>query len=229
MLEALLTWQTVPAVLFGYLLGSIPFGLLLTRAAGLGDVRKIGSGNIGATNVLRTGNKGIAALTLLLDALKATVAVWIVYAILKRTWGLPFDYTPGMQAPAAAVLAPLFKAYMISVFAGVAAFLGHLYPIWLGFKGGKGVATFIGALLGFFWQAAAFVCGLWLLVAIAFRLSSLASLVASVGAIMYSLIIGERSLALMVFLMTALIFYKHEGNLRRLWAGEEPKIGEKKS
>src|SRR5690606_14729273 len=137
------------ATVFGYLLGSIPFGLVLTKAAGLGDVRAIGSDNIGATNVLRTANKGLAAATLVLDALKATVAVWVVYAVLKSAWGLKFSYTPGVFGGDAVELAPSIKAFYISALAGVGAFLGHIYPVWLGFKGGKGVATFIGALLGF--------------------------------------------------------------------------------
>lgn len=229
MLDALLSLPTVPAVLFGYLLGSIPFGLLLTKAAGLGDVRSIGSGNIGATNVLRTGNKGLAAATLLLDALKATVAVWVVYAVLKSLWGFKMDYVPGVHGAAAAAIAQSLKAFYIAAFAGVAAFLGHIYPIWLGFKGGKGVATFIGALLGVFWPAALFFCGVWLIIAFAFRYSSLAALVASLAAVAYPLLIGEGSLAMLVLLMVLVVFYKHEGNIRRLIAGEEPKIGEKKS
>lgn len=228
MLDALLSWPSVAAILFGYLLGSIPFGLILTKAAGLGDVRSIGSGNIGATNVLRTGNKGLAAATLVLDALKATVAVLVVYAMLKSQWGLKFDYVPGMVGPASAAAAPALNAFYIAAFAGVAAFVGHIYPVWLGFKGGKGVATFIGALLGIFWPLALFFCGIWLVMAFAFRYSSVSSLVASAGAVIYPMLIGETSLAVLMLLMTLLVFYKHEGNIRRLLAGQEPKIGEKK-
>ena len=223
-----MTWPAVLAIVFGYLLGSIPFGLLLTKAAGLGDVRQIGSGNIGATNVLRTGNKGLAAATLLLDAVKATAAVLIVYAALKWLWALKLDYIPGRQVVPSVELALPVKAYFISVFAGVAAFLGHIYPVWLGFKGGKGVATFIGALLGFFWPAATVFCAIWLIAAIGFRYSSLAALLASVCAVIYPMVTGEWSLAVVILLMTALIFYKHEANIRRLWAGGEPKIGAKK-
>lgn len=229
MIEALFSWPALAAIIFGYLLGSIPFGLLLTKAAGLGDVRAIGSGNIGATNVLRTGNKGLAAATLVLDALKATAAVWITYAVLKSAWGLKFDYSPGVFGGDPAALALSIKAFYIAAFAGVGAFLGHIFPVWLGFKGGKGVATFIGALLGIFWPGALFFCGIWLIIAFAFRYSSLAALVASMGAIVYPLAIGERGLALIVFLMVALIFYKHEANIRRLLSGQEPKIGDKKS
>ncbi len=229
MIEALFSWPALMAMIFGYLLGSIPFGLLLTKAAGLGDVRAIGSGNIGATNVLRTGNKGLAAATLVLDALKATLAVWLVYAALKSAWGLKVNYTPGVFGGDAAALAPAIKAFYISAFAGVGAFLGHIYPVWLGFKGGKGVATFIGAMLGFFWPGALFFCGIWLIIAVAFRYSSLAALVASVGAAVYPLLIGDRGLALIMLFMVALIFYKHEANIRRLVSGQEPKIGEKKS
>src|SRR5262245_42803366 len=141
------------ALVFGYLLGSIPFGLLVTRAAGLGDVRKIGSGNIGATNVLRTGNKGLAALTLLLDALKGTAAV-----LIAGRWGADF-----------------------AIAAGFGAFLGHLFPVWLGFKGGKGVATYLCVLLGLAWVGALVFALVWLAVAFATRYSSLAALVAAIA------------------------------------------------
>ncbi len=215
-LNALLTWQGLLAVLFGYLLGSIPFGLLLTRAAGLGDVRSIGSGNIGATNVLRTGNKGLAAATLLLDALKAAAAVWIVRLALRQ----PEFFAPNWSANDG--------TFWLPILAGVAAVVGHIYPVWLGFKGGKGVATYIGALVGIFWQAAVLFCLVWLAVAALFRMSSLAALVACAAPILYALYLGNTGLALLLALMTALIFYKHEANFRRLLAGEEPKIGEKK-
>src|SRR5882724_8377437 len=141
--------QILAALVFGYLLGSIPFGLLVTRAAGLGDVRKIGSGNIGATNVLRTGNKGLAALTLVLDALKGAVAVLIA------GW-----FEPGL-----------------ALYAGLAAFLGHLFPVWLNFKGGKGVATYLGVLAGLYWPAALAFGAVWLGVAFLTRFSSLAALI----------------------------------------------------
>jgi acyl phosphate:glycerol-3-phosphate acyltransferase len=202
------------AVAIGYLLGSIPFGLLLTRAAGLGDVRKIGSGNIGATNVLRTGNKGLAAATLLLDALKATAAVYLV-----QRWLAP---ALGGQPVALAQ-----RADMLAAIAGVAAFIGHIFPVWLGFKGGKGVATFIGAALGFYWPAALAFCLLWLAIAALFRISSLAALAASVLASIYPFLVGEPFYGTLLLLMTVLIFFKHEANIRRLIAGEEPKIGQK--
>jgi glycerol-3-phosphate acyltransferase PlsY len=148
-----MTFITIAALIFGYLLGSIPFGLLLTRAAGLGDVRSIGSGNIGATNVLRTGNKKLAAATLLLDALKGTAAV------LLANW-----YAPDL-----------------GLWAGFGAFLGHLFPVWLGFRGGKGVATYLGVLIALAWQVALIFAAVWLLVAIVFRYSSLAALCAAIA------------------------------------------------
>jgi glycerol-3-phosphate acyltransferase PlsY len=200
------------AVALGYLLGSIPFGLLLTKAAGLGDVRKIGSGNIGATNVLRTGNKGLAALTLLLDALKATAAVYLVYR-----WLAPVGANP----------AQLVRADILSALAGVAAFLGHIFPIWLGFKGGKGVATFIGATLGFYWPVAIGFCLLWLGFAAMFRLSSLAALSASLLVTIYTFVVGDRYEGVLMLIMTVLMFYKHDANIQRLFAGTEPRIGQK--
>ena len=194
-------WHWLPLAFgIGYLLGSIPFGLLLTRAAGLGDIRQIGSGNIGATNVLRTGNKSLAAATLLLDALKGTAAVLLV------------DHWYG-QAPA--------------MLAGLGAFLGHLYPIWLKFKGGKGVATYIGVLLGLVWQGAAVFAGVWLAVAAAFRYSSLAALAGAIAAPVALLALGHLEIAGLAAFMTALLFWKHRANIRRLVKGEEPKIGAK--
>jgi acyl phosphate:glycerol-3-phosphate acyltransferase len=189
---------------FGYLLGSVPFGYLLTRAAGLGDVRAIGSGNIGATNVLRTGHKGLAALTLLLDALKGAVAVLVAYRIGAAYAGLAID---------AALLA------------GFGAFLGHLFPVWLGFKGGKGVATYIGVLAGAFWPGALVFCAIWLGMAVITRYSSLSALTASVITPLAIFALGERPAALLAVLMTALLLWKHRANIRRLVAGEEPKIG----
>ena len=194
-------WRWLPIAFgLGYLLGSIPFGLLLTRAAGLGDVRAIGSGNIGATNVLRTGNKGLAAATLLLDGLKGTAAVLIA----NHYFG---------QAPA--------------MLAGLGALLGHIYPVWLKFKGGKGVSTYIGVLLGLAWQGAAVFAGVWLGVAYFRRISSLSALVDSVAAPVALALMGRVEIAALAALMTLLIFWKHRANIRQLLKGEEPKIGAK--
>lgn len=188
----------------GYLFGSIPFGLVLTRLAGLGDIRDIGSGNIGATNVLRTGNKGLAALTLLLDILKGALAVLFVSQ-------LGFSTNPPAE-----------------MLAGLGAFVGHLFPIWLGFKGGKGVATYIGVLAALDWQAAIAFCTIWLIAAASLRYSSLSALIAAVivpvGLLMMPI---APTLAVLVSVMSALLIWKHEANIRRLWAGEEPKIGAK--
>lgn len=187
------------ALVFGYLLGSIPFGLLVTQAAGLGDVRKIGSGNIGATNVLRTGNKGLAALTLILDAVKGTAAV-----LIAANWGAE----AGMAA-------------------GFASFVGHLFPVWLGFKGGKGVATYLGVLAAFAWKAALVFAVLWLAVAFLSRFSSLAALVAAMAtpAILY--IMGLNDYATVMVVMSILVFIKHHANISRLLGGTESKIGAK--
>jgi acyl phosphate:glycerol-3-phosphate acyltransferase len=195
----------MPGLLFGYLLGSIPFGLLLTRAAGLGDVRKIGSGNIGATNVLRTGNKGLAAATLLLDGLKGTAAVVLVHTLLR--------------GPAAELEA-------LGYAAGLGAFIGHLFPVWLKFKGGKGVATFIGVLAGAHWPAALAFCAVWLGVAALTRLSSLAALVATAVAVIFFTVLGVPGIAA-VGIMGLLIVYAHRANIARLLDGTEPKIGAK--
>lgn len=194
---------TIAALVLGYLLGSIPFGLVLTRAAGLGDVRDIGSGNIGATNVLRTGNKGIAALTLLLDLLKGTAAVLIGHAI-GALGGV---------------------AILASLVAGFAAFIGHTYPVWLGFKGGKGVATYIGILLGLNWPGALAFCSVWLLVAILSRYSSLSAIVAAVVTPIWLLTVGDYATAILAALLSLLLIYKHRANIHRLVAGEEPRIG----
>lgn len=185
--------------IIGYLLGSIPFGLILTRLSGGGDVRKIGSGNIGATNVLRTGNKPLAALTLLLDVLKGTAAVW---------------------------LGSHFGPYA-AMFAGLGAFLGHLYPVWLGFRGGKGVATYIGVALGLYWPAALAFCIVWLLVAVTTRYSSLSALVASAATVGALALTGQSRLAVLFALLTALLYVRHAANIRRLTSGEETRIGEK--
>ena len=196
------------ALLVGYLLGSIPFGLLLTRAAGLGDVRKIGSGNIGATNVLRTGRKELAAATLLLDALKGTTAVLLVYEVAKR-------YVA-------------FDAFQLSYVAGLGAVLGHLFPVWLRFAGGKAVATYIGVLFGLHWPAAIVFCLVWAAAAVTWRYSSLAGLVATVAVVLYYLLLGQAGL-LFILIMSILIFGKHHANIRRLLAGEESKIGARSS
>jgi glycerol-3-phosphate acyltransferase PlsY len=193
------------ALIAGYLLGSIPFGLILTRAAGLGDVRNIGSGNIGATNVLRTGRKGLAAATLLLDALKGTAAVLLVYDIAVR-WGGVSD------------------AITYCHIAGLGAFLGHIYPVWLGFQGGKGVATYIGVLLGMHWPAALWFGIIWAGVALGSRYSSLAALSAVVGVVLYYFVTGWAGLPV-VLVMSALVFLKHHANIRRLLEGRENKIG----
>ncbi len=193
------------ALVAGYLLGSIAFGLILTKAAGLGDVRNIGSGNIGATNVLRTGRKGLAAATLLLDALKGTVAVLLVYDIAVR-WGGAAD------------------AITYCHIAGLGAFLGHIYPAWLNFQGGKGVATYIGVLIGMHWPAALWFGIIWAGVALGTRYSSLAALCGVVGVALYYLVTGWAGLPF-ILIISALVFLKHHANIRRLLEGRESKIG----
>ena len=192
-------WLPVAFVL-GYLLGSIPFGLILTKLAGTQDLRSIGSGSIGATNVLRTGHKGLAAATVLGDALKGTIAVMIA------------GYFGGADA---------------AMLAGFAAFLGHLYPVWLNFKGGKGVATYIGILLGLFWPAAVVFCVLWLATAVTTRYSSLSALVASFITPIFLWWFGHPALASLFAVVTLLLFYAHRENIKRLQAGKEGRIGEK--
>lgn len=194
-----MTYSLIPALVFGYLLGSIPFGLLLTHAAGLGDVRKIGSGNIGATNVLRTGNKGLAAATLLLDALKGTAAVLI----------------SGHFAPE------------LALWAGLGAFLGHLFPAWLGFKGGKGVATYLGVLIGLAWQVALIFAVVWLVMAFLFRYSSLAALTAAIVVPIALYFLSTPQIAALFVVMSIIVFIKHRENISRLLAGTEGKIGAK--
>lgn len=196
----MLTLTNVLALVLGYLLGSVPFGLLLTRAAGLGDVRSIGSGNIGATNVLRTGNKALAAATLLLDMLKGTAAV---------------------------LVAGHFFGEQAALIAGFGAFLGHLYPVWLNFKGGKGVATYLGVLVGLVPMAALVFVVVWIATAAAFRYSSLAALVASVIVPVVLFVMGYPATASLFALMSAIIFYKHKDNVQRLLAGNESRIGSK--
>ena len=194
--------------LLGYGLGSIPFGLLLTKYAGLGDVRSIGSGNIGATNVLRTGNKALAAATLACDMLKGTVAVLIASRFVSHEWPI----TTGLG----------------SVLAGVGAIIGHMYPVWLKFKGGKGVATFLGVLLGIAWQAALGAALVWLLVAFASRYSSLAALVATAASPVILYFLGYPPVAALFLLIAVLVWWKHSENISRLLAGHESKIGSKK-
>jgi len=204
-MEVFLNPYTLLAVATGYLLGSIPFGLLLTRAAGLGDVRNIGSGNIGATNVLRTGHRGLAALTLVLDALKGTAAVLIGH------WIGAFGGV----------------AILASLLAGLAAFLGHIFPVWLGFHGGKGVATYIGVLLGIDWRAALGFCGVWLLVAALTRYSSLSALIAALAVPIGLVAYGDSATGALAAMLSLMLIYKHRANIRRLAAGEEPRIGAK--
>ncbi|WP_418136914.1 glycerol-3-phosphate 1-O-acyltransferase PlsY [Agrobacterium sp. El2ro-1b] len=204
-MSALTDWQTAPALLalaalIGYLLGSIPFGLILTRMAGLGDVRKIGSGNIGATNVLRTGNKKLAAATLLLDALKGTAAVLVANAL----WG-----------------------YEASLVAGFFAFLGHLFPVWLGFKGGKGVAVYIGVLLGAAPLMMLAFALIWLATAFITRYSSLSALLAMLIIPVALWVLGPEKTALLVTLLSVISWWKHRENIKRLMAGTESRIGKK--
>ena len=190
------TWPYYLGALLGYLLGSVPFGLLLTRIAGLGDIRKIGSGNIGATNVLRTGRKGLAAATVLLDGGKGTAAV-----LIGQHWG------PDM-----------------AVIAGFAAFIGHLFPIWLGFKGGKGVATGLGVLLGLNFMVGLIACAVWLLVAFLARYSSLAALLAFASAPVAAYLLSTRQLKQVAIFIAVLVWLRHWQNIRRLLAGKESKI-----
>lgn len=201
----IMTWQTGPALLavaavIGYLLGSIPFGLVLTRMAGLGDVRNIGSGNIGATNVLRTGNKKLAAATLLLDALKGTAAVLVT----QHLFG-----------------------YEASLVAGFLAFIGHLFPVWIGFKGGKGVATYIGVLLAVAPLMMLAFAIIWLVCAFLTRYSSLSALVAMLVIPVALWIVGPEKTALLVTLLSVISWWKHRENIMRLMAGQESKIGQK--
>ena len=190
------------AGIFGYLLGSIPFGVVITRALGLGDLRTIGSGNIGATNVLRTGNKGAALATLVLDAAKGGVAVLIARALVGED--------------AAQV-------------AGGMAFLGHLFPVWLRFKGGKGVATFLGTLLALAWPVGLAACATWLVAALVTRISSLSALVAAAFSGLWCMIFDRGDVMILTFALMVLVYIKHWPNLQRIKAGTEPKIGAKKA
>ncbi|WP_066818781.1 glycerol-3-phosphate 1-O-acyltransferase PlsY [Frigidibacter mobilis] len=194
------TVTLLATVVLAYLLGSVPFGVLITRMMGLGDLRAIGSGNIGATNVLRTGNKGAAAATLILDGGKGAAAVLLARALV---------------GPDAAQLA------------GLAAFLGHLYPVWLAFKGGKGVATFLGIMLALAWPVGALCCATWLVVAITSRYSSLSALVAAATSVLWMQLTGNHRMVLLGMILTALVYLRHWANIQRLRAGTEPKIGKK--
>ena len=191
----LILWAVV-----GYGLGSVPFGMVIARAMGLGNLRQIGSGNIGATNVLRTGNKTAAALTLVLDGAKGAVAV-----LLARAFG-------GEDA---------------AQLTGLAAFLGHCYPVWLGFRGGKGVATFIGVWLALAWPAGLAICASWLVAAFLTRISSMAALLAASVSTAWALALGHGEAFLLGVILTLLIFWRHRANITRLRAGTEPKIGAK--
>ncbi len=191
----LILWAAI-----GYLLGSIPFGIVITRALGLGDLRQIGSGNIGATNVLRTGNKPAALATLLLDSGKGAIAVLLARAL------------AGQDA---------------ALIAGAAAFLGHLYPVWLGFKGGKGVATFLGTILALDWRLGLAACAIWLATALLTRISSLSALVAAALSPLVALWLDGPRLALVAAFMAVLIFIRHRANIARIKSGTEPRIGKK--
>jgi glycerol-3-phosphate acyltransferase PlsY len=194
---------TLPVCLLGYLLGSIPFGLLLTRLSGLGDIRSIGSGNIGATNVLRTGRKGLAGATLVLDGLKGAAAV-----LIARAWLYEQD---------------------TALLAGLTVVLGHLFPVWLRFKGGKGVATGLGVLIAASWPIGLAACAMWLAVAGFFRVSSLAALAAFAFAPCMALTLEEFGVFKLSFTIAVLVFVRHQANIRRLLAGTEPRIGRSKT
>ena len=196
-------FEPVATILLGYLLGSIPFGLVLTRLAGLGDVRNIGSGNIGATNVLRTGRKGLAAATLILDAAKGAAAVLIVAALWPDLAQLP-----GL--------------------AGIAAFLGHLFPVWLGFRGGKGVATLIGVVAALLWPAALIVAAVWILMLLLTRYSSVGGMSAAIAAPIAAFFLDRVDLAMLFLGLALLVLWKHSANIGRLFKGTEPKVGRAK-
>jgi acyl phosphate:glycerol-3-phosphate acyltransferase len=198
-IEAMAGWEPVLAALIGYLLGSIPFGMILTRMGGAGDLREIGSGNIGATNVLRTGRKGLAALTLLLDLLKGTAAVLLVR-----------HFFPGQEIIAAA-----------------ASFFGHLYPVWLGFKGGKGVATYAGILFGLFWPIGLGYGVAWIAVLLISRRSSVGGLSAAAVAPVLAWGAARQEYIPVLIACSVIVFWKHRDNIGRLIAGTEPKIGQK--
>ncbi|GLQ35912.1 glycerol-3-phosphate acyltransferase [Amylibacter marinus] len=188
----------IPVAIAAYLLGSVPFGIVITRVMGLGNLRDIGSGNIGTTNVLRTGSKTAAFLTLILDAGKGGVAVLIARALFGD---------------------------MAAQIAALASFVGHCYPVWLKFQGGKGVATFLGILLALFWPAGIAACLTWLVTALATRISSLSALVASATASLWAWVLGMSSLVILLSVFALLIWWRHRENIQRLLAGKESKIG----
>lgn len=192
----------LPFMAFGYLLGSIPFGLLLTRMAGLGDIRKIGSGNIGATNVLRTGSKGLAALTVVLDAAKGAVAV---------------------------LVARHLAGDAVAMLAGLGAVLGHLFPVWLRFKGGKGVATGLGVLLAAAWPIGVTACAVWLAAFAIVRISSVGALAAFASAPITAIVLANSGAFSLSLTVAVLVFVRHHANIRRLLAGQEPRVGRRKT
>ncbi len=206
------------AAIWGYLVGSIPFGLVVTRLAGLGDIRSIGSGNIGATNVLRTGRRDLALATLLLDAGKAGLAYWIVV------------WVTGWYSEAAGLAVYPGTLHTMGLIAGAAAFVGHCYPVWLKFKGGKGVATYVGLLLASMFPVGAAFCAIWLVTALIFRMSSLAALAATLATPLLAWWLNPAGDGWIVTAaLAALIFWRHRANIARILKGTEPKIGEKKA
>jgi glycerol-3-phosphate acyltransferase PlsY len=219
-------WVQILVLVGGYLLGSIPFGLILTRLAGFGDIRQIGSGNIGATNVLRTGNKKLALATLLLDGGKGAAAVLIARALTPILLPASAAATQTTATPADAVA--LTTSISLAVLAGGAAIIGHLFPIWLKFKGGKGVATGLGTLLAINWMVGLAACVTWLLAALLFRYSSLSALLAFALAPFYASFVGDFGQVLLATLAAILVWLRHHENIRRLLSGTEPKIGGKK-
>jgi acyl phosphate:glycerol-3-phosphate acyltransferase len=192
-------WEPVLAALAGYLLGSIPFGVILTKLGGAGDLREVGSGNIGATNVLRTGRKGLAALTLILDLLKGTAAALLVSQLF-----------PGQE-----------------IYGAAAAFFGHLYPVWLGFKGGKGVATYAGILFGLFWPLGLGYGVAWIAVLAVTRISSASGLVAAAVAPVLAWGAARQDFVPVLIALSLILFWKHRENIQRMIAGTEPRIGQK--
>jgi len=206
MFESISPVQAAAALAGGYFLGSVPFGVIVTRLGGAGDLRSIGSGNIGATNVLRTGRRDLALITLLGDGGKGALAVFVAWLATRGA-------APEAQA-------------LLTALSGGAAFLGHLFPVWLKFRGGKGVATFFGVLLAAAWPAGLLAGATWLAVAFLFRMSSLAALAAATLAPLFVFLVDRpRPIALMALVMAGLIFVRHHENIRRLLKGEEPKIG----
>lgn len=202
--SANLIW-VLSAAMIGYLLGSIPFGLIFTNMAGLGDIRDIGSGNIGATNVLRTGNKTVAGATFLCDAGKGALAVLLIGNIAPASIALP-----------------------LSMITATTVFLGHLYPLWLRFKGGKGISTFIGINLALYWPVGLLFCATWLVVATIFRYSSLAALVAALATLFYLFFLDRDDLLSLSIILVVLIYFSHRENISRLLSGSESRIGAKK-